>query len=182
MNRQLADELKATQVALGSIDWEAVYQAELPRVYNFFRYRYGDNALAEDLTAATFERAWRSRTRYQPELAGVSTWLLSIARREAADYFRQAGRQSMISAELSHQTDAHSEPPEAVLERRQDLHRLSHLLDALPERERELIALKYGAGLTNRAIADVTGLSETNVGTLLYRIVRALRAQWENER
>lgn len=181
MNRQLADELKTTSMASESVDWEAVYQAELPRVYNFFRYRCGDNALAEDLTAATFERAWRSRSRYRSELAGTSTWLLSIARREAADYFRRAGRQIIIPAEPHTMPDKGAQPPEAALVHRQDLDRLSHLLAALPGRERELVALKYGAGLTNRAIADVTGLSETNVGTLLYRIVRALRTQWEDE-
>ncbi|MBK8027516.1 MAG: sigma-70 family RNA polymerase sigma factor [Chloroflexi bacterium] len=46
-------------------------------------------------------------------------------------------------------------------------------------RERELIALKYGAELTNRAIAEVTGLSESNVGTTLHRIIQKLRQQWD---
>jgi RNA polymerase sigma-70 factor (ECF subfamily) len=41
--------------------------------------------------------------------------------------------------------------------------------------------MKYGAELTNRKIAELTGLSETNVGTILYRVVRKLRAQWEEE-
>jgi RNA polymerase sigma-70 factor, ECF subfamily len=48
----------------------------------------------------------------------------------------------------------------------------------LPERERELLALKFGAGATNRDIARVTGLSESNVGTILHRTVQALRSQW----
>ena len=52
------------------------------------------------------------------------------------------------------------------------------LLADLGDRERELVALKYGAGLTNRAIAVSTGLSESNVGTLLHRTVTALRAAW----
>jgi len=52
------------------------------------------------------------------------------------------------------------------------------LLEGLTDRDRELIALKYGAGLTNRAIAQATGLSESNVGTILYRAVQTLRARW----
>ncbi len=56
--------------------------------------------------------------------------------------------------------------------------RLTALVSVLPERERELLALKYGAGATNRAIADVTGLSESNVGTLLHRTVQKLRTEW----
>ena len=45
-------------------DFEEIYRAELPRIYNFFRYRIGDGQLAEDLTSETFEKAWRNRARY----------------------------------------------------------------------------------------------------------------------
>ena len=45
--------------------------------------------------------------------------------------------------------------------------------------ERELVSLKYGAGVTNRAIAQLTGLSESNVGTILHRTIDALRARWD---
>ena len=60
-------------------DWDRVYAEELPRVLNFFRYRVGNAADAEDLTARTFEKAWRSRDRYRQDVAGFSTWLLTIA-------------------------------------------------------------------------------------------------------
>jgi RNA polymerase sigma-70 factor (ECF subfamily) len=68
--------------------------------------------------------------------------------------------------------------PEEQLARQSDIDRLSLVLARLPGRDRELLALKYGAGLTNRAIARVTGLSESNVGTIVHRAVQALRADW----
>ncbi len=49
------------------------------------------------------------------------------------------------------------------------------LLQQLPQREQDVIALKYGADMTNRAIADLTGLSESNVGTILHRTVSKLQ-------
>ena len=55
--------------AATSLDFEAVYGEELPRVYNFFRYRTGDDQVAEDLTAETFEKAWRNREKYRDDLA-----------------------------------------------------------------------------------------------------------------
>lgn len=61
---------------------------------------------------------------------------------------------------------------------RSNVARLTTLMAKLPERDRELIALKYGGGLTNRTIATLTGLSESNVGTILHRAVQALRADW----
>ena len=53
------------------------------------------------------------------------------------------------------------------------------LLRAFPDRDREVIALKFGAGLNNREIARVTGISESNVGTLLYRAVGRLRKEMQ---
>ena len=61
-----------------------------------------------------------------------------------------------------------------------EFRRLSALLARLAERERELVALKFGAGLTNRAIARISGLSESNVSTILHRLTRQLRTQMEN--
>lgn len=159
------------------IDWEAVYEAQLPHIYNYFLVRTGERALAEDLTALTFEKAWRGRHGYRPERAALSTWLLVIARNVAASHFRgPAGRELSLDG-----VDAVS-PATALdeaIQRQDDLTRLRRLVADLPEREREIVALKYGAGLTNREIARLTGLRESNVGTLLHRTVQRLRAAWE---
>ena len=156
-------------------DWPAVYAQQLPRIYNFFRYRLGHEALAEDLTSRTFEKAWRDRHRYRKDLAGFATWLLRIARNVAVDHFRTAHEHEPLEAAA--ETPAEGTPEEeAVI--RSNFTRLAALIAKLPERERELLAMKYGAGATNRAIAEVTGLSETNVGTIIYRCVQTLRAEW----
>ena len=164
--------------AAAPADWEALYARELPRVYNFFRYRLGDSAAAEDLTAATFEKAWRARDRYRHDLGSFSTWLFAIARRVAVDDFRRRRPAVPLEAVRSLAGEA---SPEDTVQRRRDFARLSELLAGLPARERELVALKYGGDLTNREIARLTGLSETNVGTLLHRTVLKLRRDWEAE-
>jgi RNA polymerase sigma-70 factor (ECF subfamily) len=55
------------------------------------------------------------------------------------------------------------------------------MLISLPAREREIFSLKYGAQFTNRSIAKIVGLTESNVGTILHRLVSRLREQWEHE-
>jgi len=126
----------------------------------------GSHAGAEDLTSATFEKAWRSRHRYRKDLAAFSTWLFAIARNVATDHYRR----SRVEVTLDEVADREAgETPEDVAERRSDFERLARLLEELAPRERELVALKYGAELTNRAIARVTGLGESNVGTILHR-------------
>ena len=156
------------------LDWESVYREEMPRIYNFFRYRVGDGPGAEDLTSVTFEKAWRARDRYRKDRASVATWLFAIARNVATDYFRKARREVPIEEAEGLSTAS----PEGSLLRQADFRRLSALLADLNARERELLALKYGAGATNRDIAKLTGLGESNVGTILHRLVGALRTRW----
>jgi len=158
-----------------AIDWGAVYEEELPRVYNFHRFRVFDPATAEDLTSLTFEKAWRARRQYRRSRAAVSTWLLAIARNVATDHFRKRRREVPLDDEEA----VASSTPESEALRRAELKRLGTLVGALPAREREILALKYGAEATNRSIAEMTGLSESNVGTILHRTVRALRTAWD---
>jgi RNA polymerase sigma-70 factor (ECF subfamily) len=152
-----------------------VYAEQLPRVYNFFRYRLGNEALAEDLTSRTFEKAWSARARYRRDLAGFSTWLISIARNVATDHLRAQRRH--LPLEAANEIEAHETPHDEVA-RASDIARLGELLGRLTQREQELVALKYGAEATNRAIAELTGLSESNVGTILHRVVQTLRRDW----
>jgi RNA polymerase sigma-70 factor (ECF subfamily) len=161
--------------AAGAADWDALYAEQLPRVYNYFRYRVGDGPDAEDLTSITFEKAWRARHRYRCDLAAFATWLMAIAHNVAVDHYRAARPHAPLEEAAG---VAAGDPSDAAVERRSDFERLERLLAGLPERERELVALKYGAGLTNRAIARLTGLSESNVGTVLHRTVQRLRADW----
>jgi DNA-directed RNA polymerase specialized sigma24 family protein len=57
------------------LDWNAIYADQLPRVYNYFRFRLGRHTDIEDLTSRTFENAWRARAAYSNDLAAFSTWL-----------------------------------------------------------------------------------------------------------
>lgn len=164
------------QRARAADSWDVVFAEQLPRIYNFFRYRVGPGALAEDLTAATFEKAWSARNRYRKDRAAFGTWLFAVARNVAVDHFRSA----RVSVPLEEAPELSGGPtPEDLAERRSDEDRLGRLLARRNERERELLALKYGAECTNREIARVTGLSESNVGTILHRAVEALRADWD---
>ena len=156
-------------------DWDMVYAEQLPRIYNFFCYRLRDEATAEDLTAQTFEKAWRARHRYRKDLAGFSTWLVAIARTVATDHLR--ARRDHAPLEAAAEIAALG-TPEDEHARASDRERLAALVERLPERDRELLALKYGAGMTNRAIAELTGLSESNVGTIVHRAVQTLRRDW----
>ncbi len=178
MNRVEAKSRRGIAVAAAeqAVDWERVYRDLLPRVYRFFCYRVGDAVSAEDLTAATFEKAWGSRKRYRKDLGGFPGWVFGIARRVSADYFRSYQAAVALDVAVSNPAEG---PVEDTIQRNRDFERLAELLGGLSLRERELISFKYGGGMTNREIAQLIGLSESNVGTILHRAVRRLRDQWE---
>jgi RNA polymerase sigma-70 factor (ECF subfamily) len=157
------------------LDWDRTYVEHAPRVYNYFRFRLGLNSEAEDLTSRTFEKAWRARDRYRQDRAAVSTWLFAIARNVTVDHLR--AHRTHVSLEES-MVLAGEESPDMVAEQSSNLARLAALTKDLPERDRELLALKYGAVATNREISNLTGLSESNVGTILHRLVHTLRSRW----
>lgn len=158
-------------------DFEALYREQMPRVYNFFRYRFGDNALAEDLTAITFEKAWKKRGQYRHDRSAFTTWLFTIARRVGIDHMRCS--KPTVGLEEIDRLSAEQNVEQQV-QHQADLQRLKALLPQLPERDQELVALKYGGELTNRAIAALCGLSESNVGVILFRAVQTLREAWED--
>ena len=161
--------------APGEADWDAIYAEHLPRIYNYFRFRLAAEADVEDLTARVFEKAWAARGRYRRDVAAFSTWLYRIAQNVGVDYLRSRRTHAPLEDAVEVISD---DTPEADEERRSDLARLAALTASLPDRERDLIALRYGAGLSNRAIAPLVGLSESNVGTILHRTVQTLRSRW----
>ena len=156
-------------------DWNAVFEEQLPRVYNYFCYRLDNEADIQELTSRTFEKAWSARHRYRRELAGQGTWLLRIAHNLAIDHRRLARQFAPLEAASDTAADW---GPETEQESASDRARLQALVATLPARERQLLALKYGAEANNREIASITGLSESNVGTILHRTVQQLRERW----
>ena len=137
------------------------------RVYSYVAYRVGDGPDAEDVTSDAFERALRYRKSYDHSRGEPVSWLLGIARRCVDDFF-------------SHRVEVVDEPqePAAPGDLAEDTARrlrLGAAMSGLGERERELIALKYGADLTARQIGDVLGLQTNAVEVALHRALGRLR-------
>lgn len=159
-------------------DFSVVYEEHVWQVYGFFSYRLRTRADAEDLTQQTFERALRAWTRFDPARGTVLTWLMAIARNLLIDHVRadRSARQRPLDGARE------AADPALVLTDTPDLGLapdLEQALRVLDGRDRELLALRYGADLTGREIADLTGLTLANVQQILSRALRRLRAGLE---
>ncbi|MEM8861885.1 MAG: sigma-70 family RNA polymerase sigma factor [Chloroflexota bacterium] len=159
-----------------SIDWNRLYGEHIGRVFNFFRYRVGDDQVAHDLTAATFEKAWKKRHQYRGTEEEFVGWMYAIARNVAHDYFRRKANMVDLDELVLQASDCEISDQVA---RKIEFGRLVHCIQQLPEREQEIMTLKYGADLNNRQIAKQLGLSESNIGSILHRTVKKLREQME---
>jgi RNA polymerase sigma-70 factor (ECF subfamily) len=152
--------------------FEHLYRSSRDDVYSYVAALVRDRALAEDVTATSFERAYRKRSRFDPNRGEPRAWLFGIARNAALDELRRRGRQAELAAEP---VDVDSLSGGGLAEQSELRLVLTSALKTLEARERELVALKFFAGLSNSEIAAVLGISESNAGTKLHRVVNKLR-------
>ena len=153
--------------------FEALYRSSRDDVYGYVCGLLRDRAAAEDVTAQAFERAYRRRASFKPDRGSRRAWLFGIARNAALDELRRRSRHAELTTEPvdAESAGAHEEAAEAALRRST----VSAALATLSPRERELIALKYFAGLSNAEVAEVIEVSESNAGTRLHRAMEKLR-------
>jgi RNA polymerase sigma factor (sigma-70 family) len=160
-----------------------LYEQYLPKVYQYVNYRVGDRTITEDLTSDIFHKALTSFKKYEPEKASFSTWIFSIARNTLIDYYRRKSKEQEFRKEEPNLLASTTSFEEEVA-RAEEIHKLRECFSLLKSNEQELISLKFGSGMTNREISRVTGLSESNVGTIICRALRKLRdsfLEWQNE-
>jgi RNA polymerase sigma-70 factor, ECF subfamily len=144
----------------------------IKRVYAYIAYRVGDGPDAEDLTSETFERALRYRKSYDSKKGEPIAWLIGIARRCVE------GRPMAPEYAAEHvDTPDHRDLEDDALRRIA----LSGAVGQLEERDRELIALRYGADLTARQIAELQGAKTNAIEVALHRALGRLRTHMEGE-
>jgi RNA polymerase sigma-70 factor (ECF subfamily) len=136
-------------------------------VYAYAAYRLGPGSDAEDVVSETLERALRYRSSYDPSRGTPTAWILGIARRVMAERVERA----VPVADVPDVADP-SDAVAASVERMT----IETALEQLPERDKELLSLRYGADLKAAQIADVLGMQVNAVEVALHRALARLRA------
>jgi RNA polymerase sigma-70 factor (ECF subfamily) len=156
------------------LQFDALYRSSAADVYAYVASLVRDRTAAEDVTALAFERAFRRRRTFNPRRGSERAWLFGIARNAALDELRRRRRTAalVVDPEDPHAAAALDDDAAEEAQRRAAVRAA---LSTLEPRERELVALKFHAGLSNTEIAEVLGVSESNAGTRLHRTVTKLR-------
>jgi RNA polymerase sigma-70 factor, ECF subfamily len=154
--------------------FELLYRASRDDIFAYVATLLGDRAAAEDVTAQAFERAYRRRMTFDRRRGEERAWLFGIARNAALDELRRRKRLASLTVDpedVSETRTGDDEGAEVALRRTA----VRAALAELTPRDREVIALKFHAGLRNNELAKVLGVSDTAAGTLLYRAMEKLR-------
>jgi RNA polymerase sigma factor (sigma-70 family) len=158
--------------AQADLGFESLYRSSRDDVYAYVAGLLRDRAAAEEVTAAAFERAFRKRRRFDPARGSARAWLFGIARNAALDELRRRRRQAELTTEPAEPV---APAIDGLADRSARNATVVAALETLEPRERELVAMKFFAGLSNAEIAAVLGISESNAGTRLYRVIEKLR-------
>ena len=143
----------------------------IQRVYAYVAYRIGDGPDAEDVTSDTFERALRYADSFDASKGEPVAWLIGIARRCIAEW---STRELVVPADAI-ETSTDGDLEDDVVRRLT----VAAAVSRLDERDRELVALRYGADLTTRQIGELLGARTNTVEVALHRALARLRTALE---
>jgi RNA polymerase sigma-70 factor (ECF subfamily) len=157
-------------------EFPEVYDRFFDRVYGYVRCRVASRDEADELVGRIFERVLDGLAGFSPRRGTLEVWLFAVARNAVFDHYRSWWRRKTFP--LDHAAEIHERGPAVHerLEAHEDKRRLLDALDRLDDRERDILGLKYQARLTNREIARVLGLGESNIGVLVFRAIGKLKA------
>ena len=156
-----------------------VYRDNVGAVYAFFAYSVS-RAAAEDLTSSTFERVIRAWATFDPRKATARTWILAIARNQLTDHYRRSSHRNARSIDEEPALIEGLAAPDTSGEIA-DRDAFRALLAGSGEREREVLALRYGADLSANEVAELLELTPANVHQIASRGLRRLRAELAGE-
>ena len=151
---------------------DALYAEYSGTVFAYLIQALGDRSAAEDVRQQVFAEIWQRAGSYDPERAGLLTWVLMMARSRAIDHMRRRRRtpeprEPARVASLADARTARVSPTDMVIER----WRVAHLLKQIPREEAELLRMRFYEDLSQTEIA---GRTEIPLGTVKMRMTRAL--------
>lgn len=150
----------------------SLYNEYYAKIYKYTLYRVGDHSTAEDLVSEVFEKVLRKYYTYNPNKAKLSTWIFAIVNNTIINHYKK--NQYCSQAVNPEIMDSGYRLDDTIIKQELKEHLLNSIM-ALDDRQRNVIALKFGANLTNREIAQIMDLTESNVGTILYRSLKRLK-------
>ncbi|SFL77610.1 RNA polymerase sigma-70 factor, ECF subfamily [Paenibacillus sp. 1_12] len=155
-------------------EFSRIYEMYSKRVYKYICYRINNHYAAEDICSHVFEKVITKYHSFSQEKSKFEVWLFAIVRNSVTDYYRAQKKGTHFSLNnLLNMVFIKSSPEELAI-RDDNNQELFKALAKLRDKERNILAMKYAAGLKNSEIAQLMGVSESNIGVVVYRSLKKL--------
>lgn len=147
-----------------------------PRVYRYAAARLGAGPSAEDAASETFAKVVRELGRFKWRGAGFEGWLFRIARNVIVDMQRRSGREALTDESIEPSETSREGLPEDAVVDVETAGELRTLLDRLPAEQREVLLLRFGAGLDTNETGRAMDKNANAIRQLQLRALRNVRA------
>ena len=166
----------AIRAATDEEAFEELYEYFFPRVYNFIYARLKNSADADDVTSITFMKMNENLDRYDPSKSAFSTCLFRIATNSLIDHTRRSSNtQETEWEEFFDPAAPDYQEPEAQTLTKENNCKLLEAVGNLNERERRIIELRYWGEQDTHTVAEILGMTESNVRVTLHRALGKLK-------
>ena len=159
---------------------ETIYRQHYKNVYNYIGFRINNHFDAEELASLVFEKAMVSWKRYNSTLP-VEAWLIGIAKNTVTDYLRAKKRKHFVTLDSVIGLVSFNRQPEEVAVINEDNKTLITAMSKLKDQERQILSMKFATSLKHDEIADIVGISASNVGVIVHRALKKLRKLLEED-
>lgn len=164
-----------------SLDFTYIFEAYYKRIYNYNYYRTHNECVAEDLTSQAFEKIFTKLHTYSAERGEFEIWLFAIVRNTMNDYYRSKKRYPWEPLESVFEMISKEKSPEHRMLEMEEQDALLEVIKGLNERERNIVAYKYGGDLTNKEISVLMHLKEKHVSVILYRALNKIKTRLKED-
>ncbi len=156
-----------------------LYDYYFPKVYGFVAAKVYDRDDAEDITGDIFVKILENLHNFEWRGLPFGAWIFRIARNTINDYYTKHGKTKVASIDEVYglSEDEEKTSPHKKAAKEELAEKVKEILDDLPERDLNVIHLKFFSELSNREIVDVMGISESNVAVILYRALRKIKPE-----
>jgi len=164
---------------MSSVKFDQIFDNYYKRVYKYICYQINNQNMAEDLCSQVFEKVIAKYKTYSPEKSSFEVWLFAIARNIVTDYHRSNKKKFHLSLDAILEIISPNPSLEEEVITEEGNKELFLALRKLSPKERNIISMKFAAGLKNSEIAGLLGISGANVGVVLHRSLKKLHKSLE---
>jgi len=155
--------------------FDDVYRRYFRNVYNYVAFRINNHHDTEELVSLVFEKFLRNIACYNPDLP-VEAWLIGIAKNQVTDYLRKKMRRHFVTLGGLLQVVSSGRQPDEIAVANENNRTLMLAMARLKDRERQVLSMKFATNLTHAEIANILGISTSNVGVTAHRALDKLRS------